>query len=204
MAFDTTAIAEVFPPRIVGGQLMIEWSSSAPAGTYFQVYIQGELAWSGQGLHASVDIPHSGVNRIDVGAVGAAERDQDFSASLTIPNNRARLGWTAAGLDARAFRVYGESAAGGGISYASPLAVIAAGSTVGSYSWTSGPLTSGTWHYGIKSVDAAGNEGAAVETSVAISVPPRPPAIGVGGKRLAYTYSQLTGKITLNWLASPA
>src|SRR4051812_24901101 len=108
MAFDSSAITEVFPPRIVGGQLMIEWSSSSPAGSYFQVYLQGELAWSGQGLHANVDIPSGGVNRIDVGAVGATERDQDFGSSLTIPQNRARLAWTASDTAAKQFRVYGE------------------------------------------------------------------------------------------------
>lgn len=203
MAFDQSVVTEVYPPRLVGGQLLVEWNSTAPAGTYFQVYIQGELAWSGQGLHASVDVPRSGVNRIDVGAVGATERDTDFSSSLAVPENRAKLSWTAADTDAKGFRVYGESTPGGGIDYAAPLATLRAGPAVGDYSWTSGPLTTGTWNFGVRAVDAAGNEGSAATTTVAVAVPPRPPALGTGGKRLTYTYSAAAKKITLNWLASP-
>lgn len=205
MSFDTSVITEV-THSVTGGQLILEWSTTAPAGTWFHVYVQGEKALATQALHASVEIPRDGVNRVDVGAVGATERDADFSSGLAPPANRADLTLTApTGTDTAGFRIYGEASPGAGINYATPLATLAAeaGSGTRTYRWKSRPLTTGTWHYGARPFDVAGNEGTAMETSVAIAVPPRPPALGAGGKRLVYTYNQATKQITLNWLASP-
>lgn len=227
MPFDDSVISDI-SARPFDADLFLSWSSSAPAGTTFQVYADGVLSWHGAELSCVVPLPSHRV-RVDVGAVAAGEGKTDFSAGLTPPpgtGSRARLTWTGGNyLDPdgslRGFHIYGEATPGGGIAYGTPLGFVAAypggrgtdgfgmggfgsggfGSGSGSYSWTSDPLISGTWNFGVKPVGTAGNEGTATTASVAISVPPAPPAADANGKRLTYTY--LSGTVTLNWLASP-
>lgn len=227
MAFDDTVISGI-SARPFDADLFLSWASSAPAGTTFQVYVDNLFTWHGTDLACVLPLPTARV-RIDVGAVADGEATTDFSASLPAPagtGSRARLTWTGGSYldpdgDLLGFNVYGEATPGGGIAYGTALGFVAAypggvatdgfglggfgsggfGSGAGAYSWTSDPLTSGTWNFGVKALGAAGNEGTAVTTSVAISVPPAPPAANANGKRLTYTY--LSGTVTLNWLASP-
>lgn len=143
---------------------------------------------------------------------------------------RVKLTWiggtyldAAGGGDLAGFHVYGESAPGGGIDYVTPLAKVMAyrnnivsdgwgvggwgegawGAAAGRYSWTSDPLGAGTWNWGIKAFDRAGNESAAETISLAVASPPRPPAADANGKRLSYSYNSTSHVATLNWAASP-
>jgi hypothetical protein len=225
LAFDTSVITEVFPPLFQAGQMLLRWTSSAPAGSHYQVYVGGELAWYGQALSCTLGVP-IGHTRIDVGQVGATEQATDFSGSLTLMANLVRLTWRANPVqasDLAGFHVYGESSPGLGISYTTPLATITAvdqgirndgyglggygdpayGSISGSYTWTSGALTRGSWAFAVRSFDEAGNESAGLLTTVAVTTPPRPPAANGSNKRLTYTYNATTKAVTLNWLASP-
>jgi hypothetical protein len=229
MAFDDTVISGI-SARPFDADLYISWSSSAPAGTTFQVYLDAKLVWHGADLACVLPLPAHRVT-IDVGAVGAGEATTDFSSSLTPPpgtGSRAELTWTGGAYldpdgDLAGFRVYGEATPGGGIDYGTVLGTVAAypggratdgfglggfgsggfGSGAGSYSWTSDPLASGTWHFGVRPLSGAGNEGPAATAAVTISVPPMPPAVNGNGKRLTYTYNVSTSVLTLNWLASP-
>jgi hypothetical protein len=241
--FTQSPITEVFPPRIERGQAFLSWSSSAPAGTWFQVYVNGALSWYGQRLWTWVPIP-AGPVRIDIGAVltgwgedpwgfdgwgvGSTELTDWSSALPAAPSRRAELAWqggTFEGADLAGFHVYGEAAPGGGIDYTHALATITAypagittdgwglggygsggwGAAAGSYSWTSGALASGTWHFAVRPFDQAGNEGTTTTTAVTITAPPREPAVMADGvTRLVYTYSASMHKATLTWLPSAA
>ena len=232
MPFDTTAITEVFPPVVRAGEAWIGWTSSAPAGTWFQAYVNRRLAWWGQSLGFALP-PPDGRARVDIGAVAATERTTDFSASLPAsPADRVLLSWLGGsyqdptgGDDVAGFRVYGEPAPGAGISYAAPLATVAAypggiptdgyglggfglggfGRSASAYSWESSPRTAnGLWHYAVRPFDAAGNEGTASLVAVNVAAPPQPPARNAAGVRLTYTYDPATQRITLDWLASPS
>jgi hypothetical protein len=55
--FDTSAITEVYPPIREGGRLTLEWASSTPPNTWFQIYLAGQLFWWGTDLHATVNRP---------------------------------------------------------------------------------------------------------------------------------------------------
>lgn len=230
MSFDQTTIAEVQPPIYSQGQVWLSWTGTAPAGSYYQVYLGRKLAWSGTETHVGIVAPN-GRQRVDVGSVDATEKDTDFSSGLpSTPQDRARLAWQGGTyLDASGdddilgFRIYGEATPGGGINLATPLATVPAypggiitdgyglggfgsggfGRAANAYTWESAPLRSGTWNYSVKSYDAAGNEGTAAAGSVAISVPPQPPARNAAGSRLTYTYDAMTQQVTLSWLASP-
>lgn len=128
------------------------------------------------------------------------------------------------------FRVYGESSPGAGIGYGAaldsvPLGVESGsapggfglggygaggygaggfGVTGGHYVWKSGPLANGTWHFGVKAFDNAGNESTAREYAVTIAGPPGPPARDASGLRLRVSaYNAATKVATLTWGASP-
>lgn len=229
MSFDPSVITEVFPPARHGSRLTLEWTTAAPDGTFFQVYLQGRLAWWGAQLVADVPSP-SGLVDVQIGAVGAGEQSTDFSSSLTPIATRALLAWS--GFGATAYRVY-EGAAGfglGGFGFggmggtaATLVGTVPAieggystdgfglagfgqggfGNQGGSFSWTSGPLSRGAWNFSVVPIDAAGNAGTPALSTVTITAPPRPPAPDTSGHRLAYTYDFGLKKVTLTWLASP-
>jgi hypothetical protein len=224
MSFDPTTITEVYPPKRSGAGVKIAWESSSPAGTIFQVYINRTRAWSGAERSVTLHVP-AGAS-IDIGAVEPGEALTDFSASLSaIPETRVTLTWTGGlfeGSDLSGFRVYGESHPGGGIDYTAPLGDIQAyvegaesdgfgmggfgeggfGASAGSYSWTSTPLTGGTWNFVVVPYDMIGNEGEAAAISQTVIAPPGPPKRDGDGSRLTYTYDPETYKATLNWLES--
>lgn len=213
--------------------LFVAWTSTEADGTVFQVYYNRELVWSG--TERKTRVPYDGTARcrIDVGFVGSAEGHTDYSASLpsgTGTGDRVTLTWLGGTYldptgndDVQGFRVYMSTVAGGAVSYASPVADIAAygstepldgyglggygeggyGRSASNYSWTSNPLGPGVWNFAIKSYDSAGNEGTASTTSKTVAAPPRPPAVYSDGTRLRYTYNATTHVPTLTWQASP-
>ena len=227
MAFSQSTITAVNPPQYWGAQVYLTWQSSSPSGTWFQIYLDQALSWFGQSTSARMPVPPIGVNRVDIGTVLPGEEQTDFSSSLpAAPERRAQLSWlggTFEGTDIAGFRVYGSAAAGGAVNYAAILADITAypsgiytdgfglggfggggwGESASTYTWTSDSLTAGTWSYGVRAYDAAGNLGTVAATSVVITVPPLAPAVDPAGLRLEYTYNASTYEIHLFWLASP-
>jgi len=229
--FDQSTITEVKPPAWDGSAVQLEWTSTAPLGTVFQVYVARALVWHGTARWVSIPMPSSQV-RIDIGVVRAGAESTDFSAQLpAAPGDRARLSWLGGSYldptgkdDVAGFRVYGETAPGGGIDYSRTLAEIRAypggiltdgyglggfgqggfGRSASSYEWTSTALSSGVWSFAVVSVDAAGNPGVPAVTSVTILAPPRPPAAFPDGSRLKSTYNPSARTVTLSWQASPA
>ncbi len=225
MAFDTSVITGItLSPDM--GELVVSWTTTAPTGSMFQVYVAGRLAWWGQGRSTRVPMPTEAA-QVVVGQVGANEGHADYSGSLPTEAGpkHARLSWeggTYLGTDIHSFRVYGEATPGGGVSYAAPLAEVLAysmqppadgfgmglfggggfGASGGTYTWESAPLSGGTWSFAVKAVDATGNESTAATASVVIAAPPNPPAANAAGRRLTNTYNATTKVITLNWLAS--
>ena len=228
MAFSQATMTGEPSLRASGLDLLVSWVSTSPPGTLFQLYLNAKLAW--HGTDRSVLLPYpSGRTRIDVGTVAAGEGAVDFSASLptTYPPDRVNLTWTGGafeGADLAGFRIYGPLAAGGAVSYVSPLADIPAtvagvdlsgfglggfglggfGTAAQSYSWTSDPLLAGSWTFAVVPYDGAGNQnGSPAHVSVTVVAPPRPPAADSSGRRLTYSYNPSTRVPTLNWLASP-
>jgi hypothetical protein len=55
MSFSQADITGVNPPVQFGTELLLSWTSTATAGTVFQVYLDQQLAWSGVGL----DLPQA-------------------------------------------------------------------------------------------------------------------------------------------------
>ena len=210
MAFSQATILSVSPPQLSGSQVYVSWSSSSHAGTWFQLYVNQRLAWTGHRCWAWIPVP-AGPVRIDVGAVGPGEQDTDFVASLPpAPLRRVQINWqsgTFTGADLEGFRIYGSTTPGGVVDFSMPLGDIKAYSPVGTtdgfglgrfgsggfgqiasnYSWTSGRLAAGTWTFAVAPYDAAGNVGEPQSTTAIVSAPPRTPSSFAGtSSRLQY------------------
>jgi hypothetical protein len=242
--FDPSVISEITHSQ-EGSRLTLEWSSTAPAGTWYQLYLRGALAWWGTERHATVAAPRGLIDG-QIGAVAAGEQTTDFADAgldafgldvlgldangigAVAITNRAYLAWT--GFGAAEYRIlegalgfdHGGFDLGGLNGSAGTLVGTVAGlegiSTdgldigafdvggldyaVGSFSWTSDPLTRGDWNFSVVPYNAAGSAGTPSTTSVTITAPPRPPAPNAAAKRLTYTYNATTHVVTLNWLAS--
>jgi hypothetical protein len=227
MAFSQATISEVRAYRD-GAEFVVEWTSSAPAGTWFHVYEGAKLRRSTQARRAHIPVPAARAT-LHVGTVLPAEATLDLSGSLpATPADRVRLDWlggTFLDENIAGFRVYGSAAAGGAVDYDTALADIPAysmgmvfdgwnmggwnqggwGHAASSYSWTSAPLSSGDWTFAVVPYNAVGNESAtAVETTETVLVAPQAPAMDAAGKRLTHTYDEPSGVATLHWLASPS
>lgn len=236
MSFSTATITSGPVASADGALTFVEWTSSSPVGTLFQLYINRHLTWHGTDTFTYVPIP-SGLTYFQVGTVGPGEGNTDFSADLAaIPGNGncATVTWQGGTFEELAppgsgmagFHVYMSPTAGAFVNYSNilddiPLSDVA-GNVIGGYgiggygsgpygsdpgglySWTSDPLTNGSWTIGIKAYDNAGNESATREVIVTISGPPAPPAPDpTTGDLLTYTYAKSTRIATLHWNASP-
>jgi hypothetical protein len=222
VSFSQSSITRVHPPVQHGTQLLLSWTSSAPDGTLYQVYLNQQLVWSGVGLSCSIPLP-TAISRIDIGTVGAGDTQVDFASELApAPARQATLSWqggTYQGADIAGFHIYGEQTPGGGIDYTTVLATVPAyvagmitdgfgygsfgqggfGQSAGAYSWTSQPRSGGTWNWRVKPFDAAGNEGLPQAAAVVIAAPPLPPSPFSHMTRLQYTFDSSTKQATLNW-----
>ena len=227
MSFSQNTITRVNPPVQHGTQLLLSWASSSPADALYQVYLDQQLVWSGVGHSCSIPLP-TALSRIDIGTVTSADAQTNVRAVLApAPARRATLSWlggTFEGADIAGFHVYGESTPGGGLNDATALVSMPAyvagiitdgfgyggfgqggfGQSAGSYSWTSQPLSGGTWNWGVKPFDSAGNEGPLETVAVTISAPPLPPAPFPNLTRLQYSYDSSTNQVALTWNASPS
>ncbi|MGO9463087.1 MAG: hypothetical protein ACLQIB_04410 [Isosphaeraceae bacterium] len=221
-------ITSVNPPVQYGTELFLSWTSDIPAGSdlVYQVYENDVLVWHGTSPYCTLPLP-SYVVRFDIGTVGFTQATIDFSSLVPpAPLLQAELSWlggTFEAADIAGFHVYREEAPGSGIDYSEVLGTIAAytanvvtdgfgyggfgeggwGEAAGSYSWTSGALSSGVWHFAVIPFDTNGNEGTGSTVAVLIQAPPQEPAPFSNRSRLQYTWNPSDYEITLNWNASP-
>jgi hypothetical protein len=228
VAADFNAISAPGTAVLSGRTLAIWWTSSAPAGSRYQVYLNRRLAWWGMETRCELPLPPTR-SEVAICAVPVGEERINYAASIPAGSGlckRPRLTWKGGSYlgDVDAYRVYGEATPGGGLDYAVPLGEVPAspsghdadgwgeggwgeggwGGSARSYSWLGSPLGPGTWAFAVKAVDRSGKESTAATTSVVIAGPPRPPEPASDGSRLRYTFNAGTRVASLSWLASPA
>jgi hypothetical protein len=227
MPFSEAAITSILPPTWQGSDLQLSWTSTSPAGTFYQVYINRTLTWWGTSKFAVIVMPPDTIT-IDIGTVGPGESTLDFSADLPpMPSSRAVLNWfggTFEELTLSGFFVYGSDAPGGAVDFTTELANISAytgpptdgwdlgpwdvggwGLDAASYSWESGTLASGLWSFAVVPYDSAGNLGTPTTVAVNINSPPIEPAPFAGSTdRLRYVFNSASEEATLTWNSSPS
>ena len=210
-----------------GPELYVSWSTSDPAGTWYQVYADGLLAHRGTGRGCTLPLDGHPL-RVDVGRVASlADARTDYSGSLpTLPLQRVTLTWqggsylkpTIGGYRVQQLAGYGTPLYGAGGYGGSVLATVPAynggavldgyglggygggsyGYAAALYSYTTPRLGRGAQTLAVIPYDLAGNvQGTPQLSSVTIAAPPRPP----GG--LTAAYSPATAKATLTWTGSP-
>jgi hypothetical protein len=122
-----------------GPDLYVTWSSTAPSGTIYQVYVDHRLSWYGPSLRCQVPAPSDASGRntwIDVGSVGPGEDSVDFSstlASLTQGASQVELSWSGATYldstgkgDIQGFRIYQSPSPNVAVDMQAPVDEVAA------------------------------------------------------------------------------
>lgn len=226
MAFSQATITTGPTCSIDGDMFRVEWTSSDPDGTMFQVYLDRRLAWFGTVRSVLLPVPTTRV-AVQVGTIGATEGPTDFSSSLaSLPGtgNKVTLKWLGGryqAVDTVQFKIFTNNGSGG--LSTTPTAILnvapggvyqdgygmngynlgAWGYSAVQYSWTSPPLIPGSWIFSVRAYDTAGNQSSAVLAFVTVTAPPRPPLANTDGSRLSYTYNSGTRVPTLSWNAAP-
>jgi len=122
-----------------GPELLIRWNSAFPDPTFFQVYVDHRLSWSGSSRSCRVPLPFDAVGRnvwVDVGIVPSGEAYLDYSSSLPGPTQRGdsvSLSWMGGtyldqtGLgNLLGFRIYRSKSPGGTIDRSLPVDTVTA------------------------------------------------------------------------------
>ena len=225
MGFSQSTITSISQPVYSGALVYLSWTSTSPAGTWYQVYLDQSLAWWGQSTSTRLTVPIVSPVRIDIGTVDAGEEQTNFASSLpAAAANFAELNWiggTFESAELAGFYVYRSLIPGGPVLLVSPITTITAypggftmdgfglggfglggfGYASSAYQYIDGPLASGLWQYSVVPFDDAGNSGTPQTTSVTICCPPPVPGLFSDGTRLHYVYSQSLDTVTLNWNA---
>jgi hypothetical protein len=207
MPFSQMSLQRVNAPVLRGNEVYLSWTAENGSGAWYQLYLNQKLAWYGQRPSVWLPVP-AGPLRVDIGSVNAGEQLTDFSSLLTqTSQRRCQLQWQAGRVLSQSiigFRVYGSNSPGVTMDLSVPLADITAypaglqtdgfglgafssggfGYVSGTYSWTSSPLSSGVWTFGVVPYDSYGNQGLVESTTITILAPPRAPAAGSDGTRL--------------------
>ena len=222
VSFSQSTITRVNPPVQHGTQLLLSWTR-AHHGTVYQVYLNQELSLERHRVVVSIPLP-TAISRIDVGTVGPGESQVDFAPRVAAGPCAAGDALVARryyqGADIVGFHIYGRNTRGrhrlhdgrgdrAGLRRGNHhgrvrlrrLRPRGYGQSAGA---TRGPRSrsGGTWNWGVKPFDTAGNEGPAQTAAVTIAAPPLPPAPFSDMTRLQYTYDRSTKQGTLNWNAS--
>ena len=166
MAFSQSTIIQVNPPQFRGGQVYLSWSASSPSGTWFQVYINQQLAWSGHRPGPGSQSPRGRFGSTSARSMRARSRRASSARCPRRLTRRVQLTWqsgTYKGIGLAGYRVYGEPTPSAGIDFTSPLSDLTAypagiltdgfglggfgaggwGQAASAYSWTSDPLAAG-------------------------------------------------------------
>ena len=237
MGFSQAGISDV---QVVanGPDLYVTWLVTPPLapGSVLQVYVDRRLVWSGRASRCHVPTPVGASGRnvwVEVGIVGAAEPNQDYSASLVAAGGRterASLSWSGGTYldptgsdDLGAFQIYGSTTAGGPVSFAAPVDTIVAypggwindgfgkggygeagfGRAATAYEWQSPPLTAGVWQFAVVPVNRAGTPRGS-GTATSVVINAAPRPPALGLNSTRLTVALTdNGQAVIHWLPSP-
>ncbi len=188
-----------------GGQTVMGGPLGMPIGKdkgiSFQLYVNTQFQGASWDVARKAPVGEGGLNWVEIIPVATHLRDTDqYHVCTTTNGERARLTWPAsASSDIDRYNIYSNSGSGA-VSYTATYATVAAkpgGVAPSTYTYESPRLASGTWVFGIRGVDEAGNIQTTPkrEDSCTVQRVPEPPS-GLG-----YTYAAGTQKITLSWTA---
>lgn len=188
-----------------GGRFELGYPLGMPLGVHpgisFQVYTAGALCCATTETQGVVPVSDDQLDWFELIAVATHLMGVDQSNVLeTSLGRKVKLTWPAGGLgDVDAYRIYHDDRTGT-VDYETVIDEVAAkpgGIALESYSWTSDELRAGTWTFGLRTVDAAGNVETtpAREVEVTVTPVPDPPT------DLAHAHNATSHEVTLTWSA---
>ena len=183
-----SGITATFQTRF-GADVKGSGTSTDPDGSCYQVYLNGRLVWAGAKRWCVVAPPPPVASdrgpSVDVMRVDPSELWTDHTAYLPTPpggGSTASLYWfggTDLSPDIERYDIYMGPSPGAAADMTKPVATVAAygpdgpadgagygwsglggaGASSSTYSWQSGALSGGTWHFAVVGVDAFGQRG---------------------------------------------
>ena len=186
-----------------GGRFRMGYPLGMPlgvdGGVAFQAYTSGHYCCATTEPLAVLPVIDDELNWFEIVAVATHLQTSDQSNVIEKSlGRRVTLAWPASGADDVAtYRVY-HDARTGTVDYETLIDEIVAapgGIALDAYAWTSGELRAGTWRFGLRAVDAAGNVKTtpAREVEATITPPPDPPS------DLTLDYDDGAHAVTLAW-----
>ena len=188
-----------------GGRFELGYPLGMPLGVHpgisVQVYTAGAFCCATTETQAMIPVSDDELDWFELIAVATHLMGVDQSNILeTSLGRRARLAWPASSSsDVDVYRVYHDNRTGT-VDYNTIIKEVEArpgGIALESCSWTSAELRAGTWKFGLRAVDAAGNLQSTPVREVELTVTPVPDP----PKDLAHTYDDVSHKATLTWSA---
>lgn len=208
------AEGELFEHELFGHSRLITWKGGrfelgyplgmplgVDPGVSFQVYSGGAFCCATSEPQANVPVRADELNWFEV--IGVATHLKSIQQTSVIEKSlgrKVKLTWPRSNSeDVETYRIYRDNRSGT-VDYTTVIGEVAArpgGVALESCTWTSGELQAGTWKFGLRTVDAAGNVKTSPVREVAVSITPVPdPPRG-----LAHTYESSSHKVTLTWSA---
>jgi hypothetical protein len=205
---------ELFEHEIFGHSRLITWKGGrfelgyplgmplgVDPGVSFQVYSGGAFCGATGEPQANVPVRADELSWFEV--IGVATHLKSVRQSNVIEKSlgrKVKLTWCASSsADVCTYRIYHDNRSGT-VDYGTVIGEVTAkpgGVALEGYTWTSDELQAGTWKFGLRTVDAAGNVKTSPvrEAEVSLTTVPDPPA-GLG-----HTYDSGSHKVTLTWSA---
>lgn len=168
------------------------------APVWFKIYVNDQLRETTRATSYLCQLRDGEDPRFQVVVTGPLNGDADYDPSLAlevVPGNRAQLTWSPPSplpSDLSHFLVYSNGGSGD-VDWDTAVGRVEADGSA-SYSWTSEPLADGSYRYGVRAIDEAGN--ADPNTSYVTVAIASWPAAPTG---LAYEYDPDEDKVTLTW-----
>ena len=190
-----------------GGRFALGYPLGMPLGVdasvSFQVYVDGALSETVV-VPIALLSPAEGVQH-HVEVIGIASHLAQMSQANVLNHvggRRVRLTWSASSSDDVAIYHIYDNGGSGSVDYETLIAEVDAlvgGMKLDELSWMSSELEDGTWRFGMRAVDAAGNvaENPTRETDeIAVTGLPLPPS------DVAFEYEQSSAAVELTWTGS--
>jgi hypothetical protein len=203
---------ELFESDLFGHSRLITWKGGrfelgyplgmplgVDGGIGFQVYTAGAFCSASTEPQAQLPVAEDEINWFEI--LGVATHLMGVDQSNVIERSlgrRVKLAWPASSSpDAGSYRIYHDNRTGT-VDYDTVIDEVEAkpgGIAAASRAWTSGELEAGTWKFGLRAVDEAGNEQTSPvrETQVTLTPVCDPPA------QISHSYSDTTHRATLTW-----
>lgn len=182
----------------MGGGYRLTWQFSADPDAWYKVFLNRVEGAVVDDNYSTIYPEDDELSTFEVLAVGPGNRFADYSHLMeAVYGNKVRLTWLGSDSpDAESYNIYNDDRTGT-MDYGTVVANVPHQGGGVTHYWKSGELAEGTWKFGVRCVDEAGNEETNT-TTVTVVIDTYPHAV----TNLAYSWDDVLKKVTLTWTGS--